>query len=172
MESIIKVMLKIDAVIRNTGLSQIKARLEQAGIQNYSIHEMNSGNCPLFCVPRSQIEIICKTSQKDAALQAISGADEQGGLIYVNQLATLINLNSTSSWWTQYLTCLPTKQLSQRLLLILFIANSICFLSNLPCCMVFKSRSESICSNSFLHPHSLHWHCIMICIINGLKTIP
>jgi nitrogen regulatory protein PII len=88
-------VLKIDTVIRNTCLSQIKARLEQAGIQNYSIYEMNSDNRPSFCVPRSKIEIICKTSQKDSILQAISGADEQGGLIYVNQLTTLINLNNT-----------------------------------------------------------------------------
>lgn len=88
-------MLKIDAVIRNTNLPQLKTRLEQAGIQNYSILEMGHGKSlkPFYCIPRSKIEIICKNSQKDTVLQAISSMDD-GGIIYVNQITTLIQLNS------------------------------------------------------------------------------
>ncbi|HSA98061.1 MAG TPA: P-II family nitrogen regulator [Candidatus Nitrosotenuis sp.] len=88
-------MLRIDTVIRNTNLPQVKARLEQAGIQNYVIYEIDSGKSkPSFCAPRSKIEIICKNSQKDAILQAISGEDSGGGFIYVNQITPVITLNN------------------------------------------------------------------------------
>ena len=88
-------MLRIDTVIRNSSLPQVKERLEQVGIQNYSVLEMDSGKSlkPFYCVARSKIEIICKNSQKDTVLQAISGMDD-GGIIYVNQITTLIQLNS------------------------------------------------------------------------------
>jgi len=87
-------LLRIDTVIRNTSLPQVKARLEQAGIQNYFIYEMDSGKSKLsFCAPRSKIEIICKNSQKDATLQAISGGYSGDGFIYVNQLTPVISLN-------------------------------------------------------------------------------
>jgi len=90
-------LLKIDTVIRNTNLPQLKTRLEQAGVQNYSVMEMNSDSSksfkPFYCIPRSKIEIICKNSEKDAILQAISAMDD-GGIIYVNQITTLIQLNS------------------------------------------------------------------------------
>ncbi len=88
-------MLRIDTVIRNTSLPRVKARLEQAGIQNYLIYEMDSGKSkPSFCTPRSKLEIICKTSQKDVTLQAISGEDSGDGFIYVNQLTPVITLNN------------------------------------------------------------------------------
>jgi hypothetical protein len=64
------------------------------GISNYFIYEMDSGKSkPFFCVPRSQIEIICKDSQKDAILEAISGAGAENGIIYVNKLTPVITLN-------------------------------------------------------------------------------
>lgn len=88
-------MLRIDTVIRNTSLPRIKARLEQIGVQNYLTYELNSGKVkPSFCAPRSKIEIICKNSQKDAILQAISGEDPEGGFIYVNQITPVITLNN------------------------------------------------------------------------------
>ena len=88
-------MLRIDTVIRNTSLPRVRARLEQAGIQNYLIYEMDFGKSkPSFCAPRSKIEIICKNSQKDATLQAISDVDSGDGFIYVNQLTPVITLNS------------------------------------------------------------------------------
>lgn len=88
-------MLRIDTVIRNTSLPRIKAILEQAGIQNYLTYELDSSKSkPSFCAPRSKIEIICKNSQKDAILQAISGEDSGGGFIYVNQITPVITLNN------------------------------------------------------------------------------
>jgi nitrogen regulatory protein PII len=88
-------LLRIDAVIRNVRLTQIQTRLEQAGIQNYSISEMNS-NSKLtglsFYAPRSTLQIICKNSQKDLVIEAISSGDD-GGLIYVNHLTPIITLN-------------------------------------------------------------------------------
>jgi len=56
---------------------------------------MDSGKSlkPFYCVARSKMEIICKNSQKDTVLQAISSIDD-GGIIYVNQITTLIQINS------------------------------------------------------------------------------
>ncbi|CDI05509.1 hypothetical protein NITUZ_30201 [Candidatus Nitrosotenuis uzonensis] len=97
LERIIKMMLKIDTVIHNTNLPQIKERLEQAGIQHYSVCDVDSGNSKhSFYTLRSKIEIICKNSQKDTTIEAISGLDD-GGIIYVNQLTTHIQLNSDNS---------------------------------------------------------------------------
>lgn len=91
-------LLRIDTVIRNTNLAQIKARLEQAGISNFSIHDMDSDDesfRPSFCAPRSKIEIVCKNSEKDIILEAISGANPtDDGIIYVNQLTPLIQINT------------------------------------------------------------------------------
>ena len=93
-------MLRIDTVIRNTTLSQVRARLEQAGISNFSVYDMDTGNGsfrPSFCVPRSKIEIICKNSQKNTVLEAISAnSEEESGIIYVNQLTPLIQINANS----------------------------------------------------------------------------
>lgn len=80
--------------------AQVKARLEQAGIHNFTVYELDSGKAfkPSYCVPRSRLEIICKNSQKDIILEAISGTNkEQGGIIYVNQLTPVITLNNVSS---------------------------------------------------------------------------
>lgn len=91
-------LLRIDTVIRNTNLAQIKARLEQAGISNFSIHDVDYDDKsfrPSFCAPRSKIEIICKNSEKDIVLEAISGANPaDNGIIYVNQLTPLIQINT------------------------------------------------------------------------------
>lgn len=89
-------MLRIDTVVRNTNLPQIKTNLEQAGIHNFAIYEMDSDSKSSrlsFCIPRSKIEIICKNSQKDLVLEVISGSGEDGGIIYVNQLTPVITLN-------------------------------------------------------------------------------
>ena len=90
-------MLKIDTVIHNDHILEIKKRLAQAGINNYTIQKMNTGKSKLyFCMPRSTLEIICKTSEKDAAVKAISGDDSHdGGIIYVNQLTPIIELNNS-----------------------------------------------------------------------------
>ena len=91
-------LLRIDTVVRNANLEQIKARLEQAGISNFSIYDMDSDHTsfrPSFCAPRSKIEIICKNSEKDIILKAISGANPaDNGIIYVNQLTPLIQINT------------------------------------------------------------------------------
>lgn len=91
-------LLRIDTVVRNANLAQIKARLEQAGISNFSIYDMDSDHTsfrPSFCSPRSKIEIICKNSDKDIILEAISGANPaDNGIIYVNQLTPLIQINT------------------------------------------------------------------------------
>lgn len=91
-------LLRIDTVVRNANLAQIKARLEQAGISNFSIYDMDSDDKsfrPSFCAPRSKIEIICKNSDKDIILEAISGANPaDNGIIYVNQLTPLIQINT------------------------------------------------------------------------------
>lgn len=89
-------MLRVDAVVRNSSIPQIKEKLTQADISNYSIFEMRSDSKsfrPSFCVPRSKIEIICKNSQKELVLEAISGSGEKSGIIYVNQLTPVITLN-------------------------------------------------------------------------------
>jgi nitrogen regulatory protein PII len=90
-------LLRIDTVVRNTNLAQIKARLEQIGISNFSIYDMDSDHAsfrPSFCAPRSKIEIICKNSDKDIILEAISGANQaDNGIIHVNQLTPLIQIN-------------------------------------------------------------------------------
>lgn len=91
-------LLRIDTVVRNVNLAQIKARLEQVGIANFSIYDMDSDHTsfrPSFCAPRSKIEIICKNSDKDIILEAISGANPaDNGIIYVNQLTPLIQINT------------------------------------------------------------------------------
>lgn len=92
---VMEIMLRIDTVIRNAHLTQIKTKLEQAGIQNYSISETNSNSklsSSSFYIPRSTLQIICKNSQKDLVIEAISSGDE-GGLIYVNHLTPVITLN-------------------------------------------------------------------------------
>jgi nitrogen regulatory protein PII len=94
-------MLRIDTVVRNTNLSQIKTRLEQAGISNFSTYHMDSDHKsprPSFFVSRSKIEIICKNSDKDIILEAISGANpSDNGIIYVNQLTPLIQINAKNT---------------------------------------------------------------------------
>lgn len=83
-------------MIRNTNLLQVKANLEQAGIHNFAVYEMDSdskSSRPAFCIPRSKMEIICKNSQKDLVLEVISGSGEDDGIIYVNQLTPVITLN-------------------------------------------------------------------------------
>ena len=91
-------LLRIDTVIRNTNLSEVKVRLEKAGISNFSIYDMDSDHTsfrPSFCAPRSKVEIICKNSEKDIILEAISGANPaDNGIIYVNQLTPLIQINA------------------------------------------------------------------------------
>lgn len=91
-------LLRIDTIIRNTNLAQIEARLEQAGISNFSIHDMDSDDKsfrPSFCAPRSKIEITCKNSEKDIILEAISNTNPaDNGIIYVTQLTPLIQINT------------------------------------------------------------------------------
>ena len=89
-------MLRIDVVVRNSSIPQIKEKLAQVEISNYSITGMRSNSKsfrPSFCIPRSTIQIICKSSQKELVLEAISGSGEESGIIYVNQLTPVITLN-------------------------------------------------------------------------------
>jgi nitrogen regulatory protein PII len=104
-------LLRIDAVISNANLSQLKARLEQAGISNFSVYDMGGSDPgdsdsgivsfrPSYCIPRSKIEVICKNSEKDTIIDAISNANygvNENGIIYVNQLTPHIQIRNTNN---------------------------------------------------------------------------
>ncbi len=77
----------------------------------------------------------------------------------------------TLELWCIYLLlfwCFPIKHCSQTELPNRFLANSICFWFNLPCCMTFKSSSSEIDSNSLWQSHFVHWH-LRISNITGEK---
>lgn len=105
-------MLKIEAVVRNTKLQQVKKELEQIGIVSFSTFKVemfglahghaSSGKPGAFktsaLIPKTKIEIICKDKDKDAITNAISKGAKTGqvgdGIIYTFQLSHLMKIKN------------------------------------------------------------------------------
>ena len=108
-------MLKIEAVIRNTKLQQVKKELEQIGIVSFSSfkveisglsHGHTSGGKPgsfktSALIPKTKIEIICKDGDRAAITNAISKGAKTGqtgdGIIYACHLTHLMKIKNSKT---------------------------------------------------------------------------
>ena len=105
-------MLKVEAVIRNTRLQQVKNELAKIGIITFSSFKMevsglshgfsSDGKPGTFktsaLIPKTKIEIICRDKDKDVITEAIYKGARTGnsgdGIIYIYPLARLIKIKN------------------------------------------------------------------------------
>jgi len=105
-------MLKIEAVVRNTKLQQVKKELEQIGIITFSTfevkisgvsHAQSSGGKPgslktSVLIPKTKIEIVCKDKDKDRVTKAIAMGAKTGqmgdGIVYVCPIMQLMKIKN------------------------------------------------------------------------------
>ncbi|HSA98343.1 MAG TPA: P-II family nitrogen regulator [Candidatus Nitrosotenuis sp.] len=104
-------MLKIEAVVRNTKLQQVKKELEQIGIITFStfevkisgVSQLSAGGKPgslktSVLIPKTKIEIICKDKDKDKVTKAIAMGAKTGqvgdGIVYVCPITQLMKIKN------------------------------------------------------------------------------
>jgi len=101
-------MLKIEAIIRNSAVSDIQVALAKNGIPTFSIyqvqitgvHKAHKGwrNKMSDFVPKSKLEILCPDNSEDGIIKIIQDTARTGekgdGIVYVYKINKLVKIRN------------------------------------------------------------------------------